>query len=102
MKMRLWQESRREKGFLPPRLRRKGMSGRLVVLRARITRPNPGWTSAAPGTVLAVDKAGPIVKCHDTALPLIEVKPEGGSAMDGGAFLRGRPLVPFTDSLLPE
>ena len=85
--------------FLPQRLRRKGSTGRLVVLRARVVRLAPGWENAAPGTVLAADKAGPVVKCHDTALLLAEVKPEGGSAMDGGAFLRGRPLEPFADML---
>ena len=89
--------------FLPERFRRKGSTGRLVVLRSRIAKMETGWGFAAPGTVLAVDaKAGPIVKCHDTALLLTEVKPEGGSAMDGGAFLRGRPLVPFQDFLLAE
>ena len=89
--------------FLPHRLRRKGTSGRLVVLRARITRlEQASWASAEPGTVLSADKAGPVVKCHDTALQLTEVKPEGGGAMDGGAFLRGRPLAPFTDALLME
>ena len=89
--------------FLPERFRRKGSTGRLVVLRSRIAKMETGWGFAAPGTVLAVDaKAGPIVKCHDTALLLTEVKPEGGSAMDGGAFLRGRPLVPFQDFLLAK
>ena len=86
--------------FLPVRLRRRGTAGRLVVLRARIVRLEPGWADAAPGTVLALDKAGPVVRCHDTALLLTEVKPEGGSAMDGASFLRGRPLRPFEDSLL--
>ena len=47
-----------------------------------------------------LDKAGPVVRCHDTALLLTEVKPEGGSAMDGASFLRGRPLRPVEDSLL--
>ena len=88
--------------FLPVRLRRRGTAGRLVVLRARIVRLEPGWADAAPGTVLALDKAGPVVRCHDTALLLTEVKPEGGSAMDGASFLRGRPLRPFEDSLLSE
>ena len=88
--------------FLPTRLRRRGTAGRLVVLRARIVRLEPGWADAAPGTVLALDKAGPVVRCHDTALLLTEVKPEGGSAMDGASFLRGRPLRPFEDSLLSE
>ena len=31
---------------------------------------------------------------------LSEVKPEGAAAMDGGAFVRGRPLRPFEDVLL--
>ena len=86
--------------FLPVRLRRRGTDGRLVVLRARIVRLEPGWADAAPGTVLALDKAGPIVRCHDTALLLLEVKPEGGSAMDGASFLRGRPLRPFEDVMV--
>ena len=86
--------------FLPVRLRRRGTAGRLVVLRARIVRLEPGWADAAPGTVLALDKAGPIVRCHDTALLLTEVKPEGGSAMDGASFLRGRPLRPFEDVMV--
>ncbi len=86
--------------FLPERFRKKGNTGRLVVLRAKIVRLQPGWETAAPGTVLAIDKAGPIVRCCDTALQLLEVKPEGSTAMDGGAFVRGRPLVPFEDRLL--
>ena len=86
--------------FLPRRLRKKGTLGRLVVNRARVVKTlDPGWVSAAPGTVLKLDKAGPVVKCHDTALLLVDVKPEGSSAMDGGAFLRGRPLVPMSDVL---
>jgi len=86
--------------FLPQRLRKKGTLGRLVVNRARVVKTlEPEWASAVPGMVLKLDKAGPVVKCHDTALLLVEVKPEGSSAMDGGAFLRGRPLVPMSDVL---
>ena len=88
--------------FLPPRFRRKGSGGRLVVLRARVAKLEPGWEAAEPGTVLAATKAGPVVKCHDTALVLVEVKPEGSAAMDGGAFVRGRPLKPFEDRFLQE
>ena len=44
---------------------------------------------------MKIDKTGPVVRCHDTALQLLEVKPEGSSCMDGGAFCRGRPLVPM-------
>ena len=86
--------------FLPERFRRKGNTGRLVVLRSKIVRLDPGWEAYAPGTVLKVGKEGPVVRCHDTALLLSEVKPEGAAAMDGGAFVRGRPLRPFEDVLL--
>lgn len=87
--------------FLPERFRKKGNSGRLVIIRAKITRLQGGWEAAKPGTVLAVEKAGPIVRCGDTALQLLEVKPEGSSAMDGGAFVRGRPLIAGEDMFLP-
>ena len=86
--------------FLPERFRKKGNAGRLVVTRARIVKTmEPGWAQAPAGAVLKLDKDGPIVKCHDTALQLVEVKPEGSSTMDGGAFLRGRALKPMEDFL---
>lgn len=90
--------------FLPERFRKKGNSGRLVITKAEIVnKMEPSWKDAAPGTVLKVVTSrlkdapwrgtGPIVKCGETALMLTELKPEGSSLMDGGAFLRGRPLV---------
>ena len=88
--------------FLPLRFRKKGNSGRLVVTRAKIVPLEPAWTEYPSGMVLKCEKSGPIVKCHDTALQLLEVKPEGSSLMSGGAFLAGRPLTPFTDTLLTE
>ncbi len=89
--------------FLPERLRKRGSDGRLVVLKAEIASDMAArWREAAPGTVLEAAKGtrGPVVKCGDTALRLVEVKPAGGSQMGGGAFLLGRPLVPFEDSFL--
>ncbi len=97
--------------FLPARFRRKGSTGRVVVAKAEIVgKMEPAWRDAAPGTVLAVVTSrsketplvgtGPIVKCGDTALMLTELKPEGGSLMDGAAFLRGRALAPVDDVLL--
>ena len=86
--------------FLPQRLRKRGTLGRLGVVRARFAKLEPGWETVAPGTVLKLDRLGPVVKCHDTALLLVEVKPEGGSAMDGGAFLRGRQFVALEDRFL--
>ncbi|MBR5430496.1 MAG: methionyl-tRNA formyltransferase [Firmicutes bacterium] len=44
---------------------------------------------AAPGTVVAVGRAGLWVACADQALLLTEVQPEGKSRMDGGAYVRG-------------
>lgn len=88
--------------FLPQRLRKKSSSGRLAVLRSKIVKPEPEWKTSAPGTILKLDRQGPVVKCHDTALLLLEVKPEGGGAMDGGAFLRGRQFEPMSDSFLRE
>jgi len=85
--------------FLPVRLRRHG-TGRLGVLRARFAKMEDEWREALPGTVVKLERTGPVVKCHDTALQLVEVKPEGGSSMDGGSFLRGRQLEPFIDRLL--
>ncbi len=80
--------------FLPAALRKRGTTGRLAILRASIAKLEPAWADAAPGTIVKIDKLGPIVRCHDTALLLLEVKPEGSSLMSGGAFCRGRALVP--------
>lgn len=89
--------------FMPVRFRRKGNTGRLVVGRAKFAKlEREEWRSAAPGTVLKLEKCGPVVKCLDTALLLVELKPEGSSAMDGGAFLRGRPLTVGEDVFLSE
>ena len=86
--------------FLPERFRKKGNAGRVVVTRARIVKTlEPGWAEMPAGKVLALAKEGPIIRCHDTALQLLEVKPEGSSVMDGGAFLRGRALKPMEDFL---
>ena len=84
--------------FLPARLRKKGNSGRVSIGAARIASClEPEWKDAEPGTVLACGREGPTVKCLDTAIVLTKLKPEGGSMMDGGAFLRGRPIVPLSD-----
>lgn len=89
--------------FLPKRLCKKGNTGRLVIARAKIVKTlEPGWEKVRPGTILKLEKTGPVVRCHDTALLLLQVKPEGSSMMDGGAFLRGRPLLPGEDVFLSE
>ena len=81
--------------FLPQRLRKRGSTGRIAVLKAEICPGmDPGWREAPCGTVVKTTREGPIVKCGDTALRLLEVKPEGSGAMSAGAFLLGRPLAP--------
>jgi len=81
--------------FLPERFRKKGNSGRVVVLASEIWgKIAEDRTSSAPGMVIEATKRGPVVRCGDTSLLLTQVKPEGGSVMDGGAFLRGRALIP--------
>ena len=91
--------------FLPERFRKKGNTGRLIVLSAEIVgQMEPSWKTALPGTILKCATAplpgslrrgtGPVVKCADTALMLTSVKPEGGMPMDGRAFLCGRQLIP--------
>lgn len=85
--------------FLPERFRKKGMQGRVVLTRAEFAKVNEREKEVAAGTVIRLEKNGPVVKGHDTALVLTELKPEGSSLMDGAAFLRGRPLKPFEDIL---
>ena len=86
--------------FLPARFRKKGNAGRLVITKARIVKSmEPGWAEAPAGTIVKLEKDGPIVKCHETALQLLEVKPEGSSTMSGGALLRGRALRAMEDVL---
>lgn len=87
--------------FLPERFRKKGNSGRLVVLRAEIAgRISQEQRAFAPGSVIEIDDKGrPVMRCADTALRLLVVKPEGSSEMPAAAFLRGRPLA-IGDTLL--
>jgi len=81
--------------FLPERFRKKGNTGRLVVLSSEIWgKVAPDRQSSAPGMIIESTKRGPVVRCGDTSLLITQVKPEGGSVMDGGAFLRGRSIIP--------
>ena len=89
--------------FLPLRFRKKGSSGRVVVTDVEFLKSDqidPAWRSELPGTVLKVSPRGPVVRTGDGALLLASLKPEGSREMDGGSFLRGRPLAPITDMLL--
>ena len=79
--------------FLPSRLSKPGVSGRLKVLQAEILR-HPvahaaGWV---PGSLCAFSPIGPVVTTGDRALCLTAVQPDGSRRMDGKAFLNGHPM----------
>lgn len=89
--------------FLPMRFRKKGFSGRVLVTDVEFLKTdqiNPAWRSELPGTVLKATERGPVVRTGDGVLLLASLKAEGGREMDGGSFLRGRPLQPLSDMLL--
>ncbi len=91
--------------FLPLRLRRKNATGRVAVTDVEFLRNDQidsAWRAELPGTVLQTTPRGPVVRTGDGALLLVALKPEGSKEMDGGAFLRGRPLIPQKDMLLQD
>ena len=47
-----------------------------------------------PGTVLAVDDAGPVLACGEQALRLLELQRPGGKRVSARAYLQARPLAP--------
>ena len=47
-----------------------------------------------PGTVLAVDDAGPVLACGEQALRLLELQRPGGKRVSARAYLQARPLTP--------
>lgn len=54
----------------------------------------PDPADALPGTIVRVDKGGPIIACGDGAIRLEQVQPTGKARMDGAAFVNGyRPKV---------
>ncbi len=57
---------------------------RLVVWRTEVA-PEQG----APGAILSLGGAGPLIACGKDALRLLEVQPEGKRAMSASDFLRG-------------
>lgn len=66
-----------------------GANQRLTVWRAA-AEPGRG----APGEILDVSGAGPLVAAGEGALRLLNVQPAGKRPMDGAAYLRGHPLRP--------
>ena len=88
--------------FLPMRFRKANSTGRVVVGSIEFVPEadmRPEWRSELPGTVLAADGRGPVVRTADTALRLAALQPEGGRMLSGSEFLRGRQLKPLSDML---
>ena len=81
--------------FLPLRLNKPGVSGRIKVLQAEVLKqPVPGFEKSAPGTVCLLSPIGPVVTTGEGALCLIAVQPDASRRMDGKSFLNGHPMVP--------
>jgi len=59
----------------------------LKVLRTRVERAR-----GEPGSIQDISKDGLLVQTGSDAIRLLEVQPQGGKIMDGGAYARGRPL----------
>jgi methionyl-tRNA formyltransferase len=60
---------------------------RVRVVRARVASPT--GAASEPGRVLRVDHDGVLVACGDGAVLLVEVQPEGRSAMSATAWANG-------------
>ena len=81
--------------FLPSRLSKLGVSGRLKVLQAEILKyPVENADGLVPGSLCALSPIGPVVTTGDLALCLTEVQPDGSRRMDGKSFLNGHPMLP--------
>lgn len=79
--------------FLPARLGKAGVSGRMKVLQAEVLKQAvDGGASFAPGTVCMIAPTGPVVMTGDRALCLTAVQPDGSRRMDGKSFLNGHPM----------
>ncbi len=66
----------------------EGIAGKTLKVLEAVVESGEG----APGEVLAVSGAGPLVATGEGALRLVRVQPEGGKVMGGDAYLRGHPI----------
>jgi methionyl-tRNA formyltransferase len=57
--------------------------------RLKVHRVRPVAGAGAPGQVVGVDEAGPVVACGRGAVRLVEVQPAGKPRMEGPAFANG-------------
>jgi len=79
--------------FLPARLNKPGLSGRLKILQAEVLRQcSERVKDYTPGTVCEVSPVGPVVVTGDLPFCLTAVQPDGSRRMDGKSFLNGHPM----------
>jgi methionyl-tRNA formyltransferase len=67
-----------------------GETERVKILRVAVQDSSAG---VAPGTILEISDAGPLVQTGRGALRLLDVQPEGGKPMPAAAFLCGHPMA---------
>ena len=81
--------------FLPARLNKPGLSGRMKVLQAEsLKHPVEDFAGFTPGSVCMISPVGPVVATGDCPLCLTAVQPDGSRQMDGKSFLNGHPMQP--------
>ncbi len=81
--------------FLPARLNKPGLSGRMKVLQAEAFKhPMEDFAGFVPGSICMISSVGPVVATGDCPLCLTAVQPDGSRPMDGKSFLNGHPMQP--------
>jgi methionyl-tRNA formyltransferase len=81
--------------FLPARLNKPGLSGRIKVLQAEVMRQqDEAVAGAEPGAVCLISPIGPVIATGDFPVCLTAVQPDGSRRMDGKSFLNGHPMQP--------
>lgn len=70
---------------------------RLKIWRSRVVPPidtekEPRFAASSAGEVVALAADGPLIRCGDGLLQLLEVQPSGKKRMAAAAWLMGRPL----------
>jgi len=82
----------RVRGLTPEPGARTVLAGE--TLRVLAAAAQEGEAGAPPGTLVAVERGGPLVATGRGRLCLLKVQPEGKRPMEGAAFARGRRLQP--------
>lgn len=90
-----WQKSTREilcqiNGLNPWPIATTELNGTpLKIYRAEMAQPS---SDGAPGTPVALDRRGLVIRCGDGALRITELQAQGGKRMQAVAYFRGHPI----------